>query len=606
MYRKPSVWVPVLICALWATRAASALKDFSKGRKGQRVVCAMLLLSALSAAPVASAANRFSVYATSTRDFRGEDGKRLPSAVRWWYSDREQAYVFFLPSDAGTLYLWFEGADRVEVDGQEVTHGEEAAYLLDGDMHALKVGIRTHPFRVMRSANTPAMFISTSSGSLDYIHWRKGNWEPGALYMTGLDGSLIYDGQLTQVRGRGNSTFTLRKKPYQIKLEKGTDLCSMGKSKTWVLLADFRDNSLLRNKATFSLAQAVGIAYTPLSTTVDLYINNDYMGAYLLCEKVEIGKTRVDIADLSKATQALNDAPLDSYERFGRNGYKAGVSKGYAIPNDPEDITGGYLLEMDYKMRYKNETSGFVTRQGQAVTIKEPKAASEKQVQYISSFFQGFEDAIRSSDGRDPATGKHYSEFVDMDSLVKKYLLEEILKNRDANRSSLYFYKPADGESQMAFMGPPWDYDVILGNHSAREGDRVALPVYFNVNNDSGENFYVFPALYQHVDFREAVVAAYHRDFVPALRVLLGQKEDASGRLKSLQGYADDMWDCAAMNFVRWPVFNIKARSVRTGADYQENIDFLVDFLEKRMVFLEEEWPSPSTELRWDVEPEED
>ena len=545
------------------------------------------------AAPAAQAAKQFQVYATVTDTFEQVDGEKHPAAIRWWYSSKAKAYHLFLPSSSKTLYLWFEGADSVTVNGKTMNHGDEAAFLLSGETFTLNAGKKAYDIKVMRSANVPAMFMTTQSGSMDYIHRRKENQETGTLYMVDGSGSTLYDGKLAQIKGRGNATFVLNKKPYQIKLDKGTDLCGMGKAKTWILLADYRDNSLLRNKVAFDLARSVGLAYTSLSQTVDVYLNNDYMGAYLLCEKVETGETRINITDLEKETEAVNDLELDAYKRFGSSKYKSATQKGFDIPNDPEDITGGYLLELDYKMRYSNEPSGFVTQKGQAVVLKEPEAASKKQVEYISTFFQGFENAIRSESGIDPVSGKHYSEFVDMDSLVKKYLLEEIVKNRDANRSSLYFYKPADSDSQVAFMGPAWDYDATQGNHAAREGDKVVLPEHFIVNRDSGESFYVFPALYKHADFQKAIIAAYHEAFVPALNVLLGHEQDQTGTLKSLQEYANEIMDCAAMNFVRWPVFNSESRLVKTGANYQENIDYLVTFFERRMAYLHGQWPGP-------------
>lgn len=554
----------------------------------------ILLLPALVLSwPRVEAALKFQAYATWDGAFQAEDGTKLPGAVRWWYSKREDTYVFFMPGGTESLRLWFEGAGAVETENGLLCHGDRADFLLDGETHILKEGKRKYTVRAMRSSRVPSLFMTTRSGSLDYIHRRKGNEENGFLLMRDPEDGVLYDGALSQIKGRGNATFVLHKKPYQIKLEKATDLCGMGRAKTWILLADFHDNSLLRNRLALDLARKVGLAYTSLAQTVDVYINHDYLGAYLLCEKVEIGKTRVDIADLGKQTRALNEDAPDAYRRVGPKAYTPGTFKGYDIPRDPRDISGGYLLEMDYSMRYVNEASGFVTKRGQAVVIKEPKFASRAQAAYISAFFQGFENAVRAKDGIDPETGKHFTEFVDLTSMVKKYLVEEVLKNRDANRSSLYFYKPPDSVSPIAFMGPVWDYDAALGNFAPREGDRVALPEYFCVNNDTLPAYHLFPALYRHPSFREAVRDLYHRDFVPALRVLLGEEEDPDGILLSVEAYADGIRDCAAMNFVRWPVFNIKARLVRTGADYQENIDYLTTFLRKRMAFLEREWPSP-------------
>ena len=551
----------------------------------------LLLLSTAVVATTATADQLTDVFAT-TGAALFTDGTETPvaEAVRWWYSEKERIYYLFMPSHTQSITLWLVGVDQCMLDNQPFASGETANAVLDGETHSLAVGRHTYPIRIMRSAGVPTLFMTTESGSLAIIHHRKENQESGTLHLVDESGRNIYLGALSQIRGRGNATFVLNKKPYQIKLAQAADLLGMGRAKTWVLLAEFRDNSLLRNRLAFALAKAVGLPYTTESRTVDVYINNDYLGAYTLCEKVEVGDARVAIADLGKATEACNDAALDSYSRYGYNAYRTATQKGFQIPVDPEDISGGYLLELDYKMRYSDEPSGFVTAKGQAVVIKEPEFVSQKQVSYISALFQGFENAIRAADGNDPKTGKHYSEFVDMQSLTRKYVLEEVLKNRDANRSSLYFYKPADSVSTVAFMGPAWDYDAAMGNYATRANDKGLLPEYFSVNNDQGENFYIFPKLYAHADFVAEVKAEYQRSFVPALEVLLGEREDATGNLQSIQAYADEIITCAAMNFIRWPVFNAKARVVKTGATYQENIDYLVRFFQGRLAFLNEQW----------------
>ena len=553
-----------------------------------------LLLVLMCLTPAALGAAVATVYATAGEALTDEEtGELNPEAVRWWYSEADKVYYLFMPSHTQALRLWVTGEQAATLDGQAWESGADASALLDGQPAVLAIGKKSYTLVVMRSANVPAMFMTTESGSLDYILYRKGNAETGTLHMVDSGGEALYDGKLAQIKGRGNATFVYNKKPYQLKLDKGTDLCGMGKAKTWILLAEHLDNSLLRNKVAFALASAVGMPYVSQSQTVDVYINHDYLGAYLLCEKVEIGDTRIDIDNLAKATEKVNDNALDSFARYGYNSYRLATQKGFKIPVEPEDITGGYLLEMDYKMRYDDEASGFVTRQGQAVVVKEPEAASQSQITYIAAFFQGFENAIRAADGKDAKTGKHYSEFVDMASLVRKYLLEEVLKNRDANRSSLYFYKPADSESAVAFAGPAWDYDASMGNFAKRKGDKGLQPQYFAVNNDQGESFYIFPKLYAQADFQEAVVAMFYADYVPALETLLGIRKANTDTLKPIREYAAEIEACAAMNFTRWPVFNAKSRIAKTGATYQENIDYLCNFLQERLTWLQTQWQKP-------------
>ena len=530
---------------------------------------------------------------STTENTPDSEGINKPlGAVSWWYSSKEKAYFLFLPAfaDASNLTIWFGGAKELTIDGKLVKNGESTSVLIPGARLSVTLDNKSCELRVMQSARIPAMFLHTESGSMEHIHKSKNNEEPGSFLLMDAQGGRLQGGDLSQIKGRGNYTFTLNKKPYQIKLKTSADLCDMGKAKTWILLANHYDNSLLRNKIAFDLADAVGLMYSSKSQAVDIYINSEYRGSYLLCEKVEIGDTRVGINDLEKDTEIANSASLDTYARFGKP-YQQGGSKGINIPSDPEDITGGYLLELDYKSRYRPEVSGFVTKRGQSVIIKEPECASQNQAEYIRAFMQGFENAICAKDGRDPATGKHYSEFVDMDSLVKKYLMEEFAKNFDGNRSSQFYYKPADEQSRLAFAGPVWDYDIAFGNYATERNQKVKDPRNFVTNADTGERYYWLPKVYRQADFQAAAIKAYRETYVPALDILLGNRPAGNGRLRSLNDYAGELEASAAMNFTRWPIFNSPNWQVETGIDYPANIAYLKGFIEGRMAFLAESWP---------------
>ena len=512
-------------------------------------------------------------------------------AIRWWYSEKEKQHFLFLPAcaDPSALSLHFTGAESILLNGASFSSGD-ACTLVPGETLTVEAAGKTYRVQVMQSANVPVLMMETESGSLDYIHTRKGNEEEGTLLLVQPDGEVIYDGDLGEIKGRGNATFQYHKKPYQIKLDEKTDLFGMGKHKTWILLANYRDNSLIRNTLTFQMARAAGLSYTPDSLFCDVYINRDYLGTYELCTKVQIDDNRIAIADLEKATEEVNDKPLDEYKKFGYRKAEPARRKGYSIPNDPDDITGGYLLEFDYASRYSDEASGYTTKKGQPIVIKEPEYASDAQTSYISTLLQRIENGIRAKNGIDKGTGKHYSEYIDMDSFVTKYLIEEIVKNYDGNKSSQYFYKPADSVSTKLIAGPVWDYDSSYGNY---EGSRTSSsPTGLSVCDDYGENYYWYPAAYRREDFRWRAQELYTTVFKPILEAVLSETSPQEG-LRTLDELAAHLDATAAMNFVRWPVFNVKARPIQTGANYAENIDYVRNFLTQRMAFLEKEWVIP-------------
>jgi hypothetical protein len=498
------------------------------------------------------------------------------------------AWYFFLPygADPANMRLYFSGADTVTYNDKRLESGGSAAFLEGKDSIYLKCGGSLWKLRVMYGSGIPALFISTASGSLDAVHSDKEYKEAGSLLFADAAGGIRYNGALEHIKIRGNSSIAFKKKNYQIKLTDSTDLLAFGKAKRWILTSCARDKSLLRNKITMDMAAYAGLACTPQSAFADLYINGDYMGCYLFSEKVEIGPGRVDIEDLEKATEKLNGGDVSLFPRTGSAKALEGAYKAYLIPNEPTDITGGYLVEMEaYAVRYEQNASAYHTLRGKTMVVKSPEFTSVRQMAYISNFMQGFENAIMAEDGIDPGTGKHYSAFVDRESLVSKYLLEEICKNYDGNRSSQFFYKPPDSVSAVAFAGPAWDYDSAYGSYAQEHNKKVLSPSGFWINAAGGS--YWWPALYRHADFASAVKERYEAVFAPAMRILLG-RQAAAGGLKSLKDYAAGISASSEMNFIRWPMTDSANGVADTGDTLDANLAFLYDFISRRMAFLDD------------------
>jgi len=511
----------------------------------------------------------------------GEEGKSARAVEV--YKKNSSNYYFFLPAgvDASALQICFEGPQSITLGETSYASGDTTDQLVPGETLVMKWGKERAKLHVMQSENIPALFIATETGSLDAIHESKSVKEPGAALMLLADGSAALDMKLDHIKTRGNASFQYQKKAYQIKLEKKTDVLGMGEDKTWILLSNYIDNSLMRNRIAFNLGLAVGMENTSRSAFVDLYINHQYLGNYLLCEKVEIDEGRIEIFNLEEATEALNDKKLSEYESAGLRAYKAGTSMSWQIPHEPEDITGGYLLELELTYRYDDEPSGFVTKRGQPVVIKSPEYASEAQVDYISTLMQELEDALFATDGVNPDTGKHYSEYIDKDSYVTKFLIEEVLKNYDSNRTSQYFYKPADEQSTLLYAGPPWDFDQAMDNYGA-QGPKVYL------TSTSSTDFHWFPHAYRIDDFRLSAIETYRERFVPVLRAMLGETEMEG--VASIQEEAEMIAASAKMNFTRWGYIKTPERYTKAGATFEKSLEYLQRFLTRRMEALEERW----------------
>ena len=255
--------------------------------------------------------------------------------------------------------------------------------------------------------------------------------------------SDLKDLSLEYIRGRGNSTWEVDKKPYKLKLDKSEDLLGMGKSKHWVLLANRMDQSLLRNRLISYLGNAMGMEYTPKMLPVDLVVNDEYYGSYLLAEQIRVGKTRVNIDELG---------PDDNAE--------------------PE-VTGGYLLAMMGTADHESEENCFTTENGMRFLFDEPafdfsalseESGTQAQRAYITDYLQKTENAILGENFCDK-DGVSYTEYMDLQSAADYWWIQIFSDNYDAYRtSSTYLYKARSGK---LCWGPLWDFDLALGNASS-------------------------------------------------------------------------------------------------------------------------------------------
>lgn len=414
----------------------------------------------------------------------------------------------------------------------------------------------------------------------------KSNKATGALLMTNADGAPIYDGKLTQIKGRGNSTWLAEKKPYQIKLKDKTDLLQTGEkanaAKTWVLLTNDADPSLLRNNIVYDLSVAMQIDPGIECRPVNLYYDGEYRGAYLLCEKVEIKKGRVDITDLEAEIEDANpEVDLESLPvktAITANGATYHYCEGV---KDPENITGGYLLEMDSGMRAQQEVCYFTTARSQNVVVKSPEFCSKAAMDYIASWYQDYEDTIYNG-GKHPTNGKTIADYADVNSIAQCYIVNELTKNPDGYRTSSYLYKEVD--SNVCKMGPIWDYDLSFGISWGEFGPNCANPEeYFTLRSGFGAALYKIP------EFRQAVHDIYLNTVAPLLtNVLCAEKmpEDATA-MQSLNDYKAELRVAAAANGILW--------GTATPA-WEANISALREYILTRNTWLSAQYKSWSAE----------
>ena len=254
--------------------------------------------------------------------------------------------------DLNNLTVWHTFSNGMKVNGKTIENGQTTDVFAGGGNYTIQSGSNSYSLTVMQSTNINTLFITTKSGSLDEVNKSKANKDSGNIVYVDKKGNAATVA-LDQIKGRGNSSWEAAQKlfykyPYNIKLGKKTALFGMKKSKKWCLLANDFDQSLIRNKFIYDIAQDAGLKYTPESEYADVYQNGKYIGNYLVTSKIEVDSNRIDVYDLEGNTEAANDKPLDSYSRGGSiNSVSADTYKYVNIPNEPAD-----LADKDSKEQY--------------------------------------------------------------------------------------------------------------------------------------------------------------------------------------------------------------------------------------------------------------
>ena len=448
-----------------------------------------------------------------------------------WFDETTGLTYFFLPSfvQDNRIYCDRIKKEAMEIDGKSVS-GWKSFEWEEQTVYSISYDGMDYDVVFMKSANLPSLFIETDSGSMDYLNADKENEEAGEINLIMASGSVEYQGRLKKVSGRGNSTFATAKKPYTFTLEEAYPLCGLDMGKKWNLLALHYEENKMQSKLIYDMAAYLGMEYTPGSTWVDLYCNGNYQGLYLLTEAIAVGDGRVEIYDLEKE----NERTIK-----------------------PSNISGGYLLERDVTESLEPTEVYFTTDIcNYNFVINTPKVPTEEEYSYIKGFVQNIENLLVSGD-----TG--YKDYMDLDSFAKQFLIDKLVLNPDAMRSSTFYYK--DRDSDVLKVGPLWDYDRAMG---------VSMPDYETAIGDYPDtmNDWYMP-LYADEEFFQ-ILLSYYEQLLPYLEELLETKIDS---------YVEQLDPSIAMDTTMWPLEGVYA-------EHESYVRYLKYFLANRIRFLNEVW----------------
>ena len=524
-------------------------------------------------------------------------GKSGPAAVRIrrtpyeetiqpWYREEEDTWYYFLPSCLCGDRIWNDSGMALQLDGASAGSGGFA--WTDGQAYRMSLDGGEYTVKFMASSKLPAVFITTESGLMWRVLADKRFTETGSILVFEADGSVSCSGGMS-LRGRGNSTwFDFDKKPFNLKLDKADCLLGMELERDWCLLACAWDYSYMNNKLAFDMARGAGFRYVPGAEYADVYFNGEYGGLYLITGRAETGRNRVNITDLEELNQAANPGTdLTLAEDFD-----TGDTRGVRLGALPEDITGGYLLERDYRLNPDRESGRTITTSyfettgyGSAFNIKTPEDADEAEVAYIRGVMSKLEEAIRAEDGMS-AGGQHWLDMIDLTSWVRWYMMAEITNDRDKDITNAYYYKDSDRIDHRVYMGPVWDYDNRFG------GVNEAAAPSAEVLTELRSEYAAYPGgwmqyLTGRPEFAEAVRQEWSRYFRDYLA------KEAPGKI--------DQWEkqiekSVRMDVIRYPrgegyMFQWPGEEGFTS-DYvfEDEAETLRSWIRRRVKFLDECW----------------
>jgi len=331
-----------------------------------------------------------------------------------------------------------------------------------------------------------------------------------------------------RIKGRGNSTwYEFPKKPYRLKFNEKVSLLGEHKDKSWVLLPNYTDKSALRIHTAFYMGKISNLDYTSSSHFVDLFLNGRFDGTYELCEKLKIANHRVAVGD------------------------------------------DGFLLEVDARAPSETDSRYFtIWSLENPISIKEPDTQyDDANFKYIEDYLVSVDNALYGYYFKDPQKG--WQAYMDMDSFVDWYLINEITHNPDARMLYSCFMSLKRGEKLK--MGPIWDFDLAFGNtdywNRGPEGFWIKNSDWFNRLMED-------PAYVKRV--KERFDYFYGR-----LPDILNEIDEAAQYLNRSM----------IANENRWHTFyEYSAPNVEIWGSYQNEVQSIKEWLKARMEWLKSEY----------------
>ena len=402
----------------------------------------------------------------------------------------------------------------------------------------------------------------------------KENYVDGSLNISEQDSSKILHEEMDmRIKLRGNSTLGADKKPFKIKFDSKQSLFGLDKAKDWVLLANYYDKSNIRNYLAYLMANKLdNLDFQPSSIFVDVYFNNEYIGLYLLCEQIEGKPGRADVEDKMSADGInsflieADERAKDEYAGFQGKCYVTSGGYDFALKSpDADDYVEALELAHSDNEEERNEAN-------------ETLAQFVKDTGWLQQFLDKTSESIYSL--------KDYENYVDVDSFIDFYLVQEFFKNVDVGSTSQFYVIDQTDEVVKLKAGPVWDFDIACGIVDSSRGNYYEYEYY---DLWMRERDYYCKALFEDPLFHEKVSERYAEI-----------REDVVLSVFDEMALVLDILEKAQQrNIQRWPLTKERKTWVEQYAlsnayldidSLEGHYDLITDTLSDRLAILDKEY----------------
>lgn len=469
-----------------------------------------------------------------------------PAALNAFFSEKTRHWMFILP----------ESVKEASYEAEAVlSDGSTLKLSLSGENDSISLKDTVFEPEFCYYGDVPTVMVEFfGNDRLSYLYSSKDLYETAAVYVYDEKGNRDMSSSGVTFSGRGNDSYYAKKKGYSIELPVAQSMASMEKADGYNLIPGYRDNCFLTYMFTRDLYKGLDLDYAHEYRCVNLFINGGFQGLYFLTEKMAVSESSFDLENLKENTKRMNGRRLYEYPWIQEGGKDQKAKRVYFdIPATPDDVTGGYLLEVtmiDYDIR----DSRFVTENGVIVSSKGDKNLSRPQLDYIQGFVQDYENAVHSPDGYNQK-GIYYADYIDMESFADQWILFDTAADLAVD-NSVYYYKDSDlrGDKKLHAVWY-WDAEHMLCYDKYLEGPflmrRADAGKDCSFNKPNSGNFWTW--IYAHEDFRETVRREFNEKFAPAYeRALSKEVLDNTGGVGSFNWYRTLYSDSFRINDNCW------------------------------------------------------